>query len=366
MLSSWYPTRDSEFTGNFVQRQAHLLSSDFQITVLHTKSDSSIQEFEICENTNGNFREIIVYHPKRKNLFQKYRIQNQALKKGLKLIDDVDLVHGHILLPKGLQFISAKKYFKCPLMITEHGSYFRTEAKRKRNFLETFILKKIKKHVDKLTAVSEFLKADLQADFPQHAIHILPNHVDTDKFIPKEKEIFKRKEFLHISTLDENIKDPKGIIDACKTLVQKGESDFHLTIISDEPTDKWRKYALENQLLNFVTFLGPLKWFDLIPYYQNSDAFILFSNYETFSIVLAEAWSCGIPIITTSVGIGNKLSSDLGIQVKINDSESLANAMHEFIRENKKIDPKLIRSHAEQFSGEKIISTFEELIKDLT
>ena len=100
----------------------------------------------------------------------------------------------------------------------------------------------------------------------------------------------------------------------------------------------------------------------MVPYYQKSDAFILFSSYETFSIVLAEAWACGIPTLTTPVGIGVNLSQDLGIQIEINSPESLANGMIEIIKNKIKFNPLLISKYAEQFSGENVLRIFKEIV----
>jgi glycosyltransferase involved in cell wall biosynthesis len=227
--------------------------------------------------------------------------------------------------------------------------------------LDKLILKKVSRHIDKLFAVSEFLKQDLQIDFPTKNIEILPNHIDTKTFIPNVRNVNEKKQFLHISTLDEKVKNPKGIIDASILLIKKGILNFHLTIISDESNEKWEAYSVKNNIAEYITFLGPLDWFELVPYYQKSDAFILFSSYETFSIVLAEAWACGIPTLTTPVGIGVNLFEDLGIQIEINSPESLVNGMIEIIENKISFNPLLISKHAEQFSGENVLRIFKEL-----
>lgn len=365
VLSSWYPSKNMPHVGNFIKRQAQLFSSKFQITVLHTKSEGDTSDITIEEKTEENFREIIIYHPKGKNLVQKFLLQKKAFKIGLQMIQNVDLIQAHIMLPKGLQFITAKKYFKCPLVVSEQGSYFRPEARKKRTFIDKFILSKLKKHINQLTTASDFSKRDLLSDFTDFTIELLPNHIDINLFTPKQKEKTKRKEFLHISTLDELLKNPKGIIDACLQLTQKGIIDFHLTIICDENSEKWKKYVIDQHLSDFITFEGAKKWGKLADYYQQSDAFILFSNYETFSIVLAESWACGIPTITTPVGIGYDLSNKLGIQVEPKSVESLARAMTSIIYEEKSFDSSAIRRHAIPFSEEKIISTFEKIISNV-
>jgi len=362
ILSSWYPTKDELFVGNFVKRQAELLATNFEVTVLHTKADRHCSEIIISETKKGNLRELIIYHPKGKNILQKYLLQKKAFAKGLKLIQNITLINGHVLLPKAIQFIQAKNYFNCPLHVIEHASYYRKEMRENRSFLDKYLLRISKKYIDKLFVVSSFLKKDLQLDFPNKKIELLPNHIDINVFKPTTSNQNDKTQFLHISTLDEKVKNPKGILDACILLIKKGITKFQLTIICDESTKKWENYSIENQLTEHITFLGPFDWFELAPYYQKSDAFILFSSYETFSIVLAEAWACGIPTLTTPVGIGDNLSPDLGIQIELNSSESLKKAMIKIIEKNKTFDAQLISKYAEKYSGENVLSIYKKLI----
>lgn len=365
VLSSWYPTRINEFLGNFVQRQARLFSSEHFVTVLHTKAEKECQSIELQDRVDGNFREVIVYHPKGKNRLQSYLFQKKAFQQGLQKISGISMIHSHVILPKGWQFIAAKKQFKCPLIVTEHASYYRNEIKEKRSFIERIILKKMVKKIDLLTAVSPFLRTDLQVEFRTKKIEILPNHIDNKLFTPTKKENATKKEFLHVSTLDEEVKNPKGIIDACQMLVARNKNDFHLTIVSDESTKKWEEYRNQCGLSEYISFHGPIEWQSLPPFYQQSDAFILFSDYETFSIVLGEAWACGIPTLTTSVGIGYNLSPDLGIQVERNSPKSLANAMEKIITNSTLFSPEIIQKYTEQFSSNAVLTQFNKLIKSI-
>ena len=97
---------------------------------------------------------------------------------------------------------------------------------------------------------------------------------------------------------------------------------------------------------DFISFVGPLKWEELPAYYQKSDAFVLFSDYETFSIVLAEAWACGIPTISTSVGIAYELDNKLGSIVNVGDSNQLYKTMKEYILGTRTFNTNEIRNHS--------------------
>ena len=158
------------------------------------------------------------------------------------------------------------------------------------------------------------------------------------------------KSFLHISTLDQSTKNPYGIIEAC-SLLKKEVDDFTLKIISDEDYSVLQKNVNSLGLENNISFLGPLDWNELPPHYHSASAFILFSEYESFSIVLAEAWATGTPVITTSVGIANNLPNSLGIKVDTNNTDALSEAMLTVI-DGKHFDSDLIRNHAVQYGAD--------------
>lgn len=362
IASSWYPNKYQKFVGNFVQRQAYLLATKHRVTVVHTVSHPDQSKFELEKQITGNLTEIIVYHPRGKSALKKYSLQKESLKHGLKEVLDADILISHVTLPKGLQFIKLRKELKCPWIHIEHGSYFRQESWKKLSFLQKSIIRRTVKRIDHFYAVSENLKRDILTHFPQKEIGILPNHIDTDLFKFAQKNTTEIKRFLHVSTLEEATKNPKGLIDACKILTDKGIFNFHVAIISDEPTTKWEDYSVQLELDNQVSFDGPYEWEDLPKWYQESDAFILNSNYETFSIVLAEAWATGTPVLSTPVGIASKLPKDLGIQTTADNPESLAAAMEAVINEETTFDSEKIRNSSLKYSSDTILKQLESII----
>src|SRR5690554_3026083 len=62
-----------------------------------------------------------------------------------------------------------------------------------------------------------------------------------------------------------------------------------------------------------------------------ADSFVLFSNYETFSVVLAEAWTTGIPAIYSQCGGLTEINNvDLGVQIEVGDESALLEALSSF------------------------------------
>jgi glycosyltransferase involved in cell wall biosynthesis len=363
ILSSWYPSEDHPFLGNFIQRQAKLLATKYEVTLVNTEAIKELKSVEIQKVNFDGMTEIRVCHPSGKHAIQKLLHQRKALNEAFKELKEVDLIIGAILLPKGIQFIQAKKHFKCPLIYTEQGSYFRKEIKSTWSFKDKLILQSVRRHIDHIVPVSHFLKDDLLNDFALKKYTIIGNHVNTESFCYVSKEQRAKTSFLHISTLDANTKNPSGIFEACK-LLKEYTNQFALTVICDEDANYWKNWCAENELLDVIDFVGPQNWLDLPKFYHATDAFILFSVYESFSVVLAEAWSTGTPTLTTEVGIASKMPSELGVLVQQDNPESLANAMLKIIKREIVFEGEIISNYGQQFSEKCILRKWEELIDE--
>ena len=361
IISSWYPSKEKPFLGNFVQRQAKLISEKYKVTVINTISNQNFSEELIEKKSDVNFTEITITHPKSNSLFQKRKEQRNAFKKGLELVEDVDIVLGSIALPKAWQFILAKKKFDCSLLYIEQGSYFRPEKKKQWSIIDKLLIRSLKRNVDLVIPVSEFLKKDMLDVFKGCEFKVIGNHVDTELFSSSKKKSEEITSFLHISTLDSNTKNPEGIIDACE-LLSKARKKFKLTIVCDESLSKWKKIVAKKKIENFIEFVGPLKWEETVAFYNNADAFILFSYYETFSVVLAEAWLTGTPTISTSVGIADQLPENIGQIVEQRDVTELKNSMIKVIDKSVQFNEDEIRSFAMQFSGQNILNKWSSVI----
>lgn len=364
ILSSWYPTPEHPFLGNFVQRQAEVLSGFYSISVLHTVPEEGRKETEIKIVDANGVKEVLVYHPKGSHFLSRRNNRLKALEAGFKEVKQPDLIHGHVLIPGGYLFAKAKDHFKCPLIVTEHASYYRPGRKNKLSLKERYVLQTVRRSADRLVAVSEFLKKDMQSLFNDCEIKVIGNPVNNEMFHPKDTAKHNFNYFLHVSTLDRQLKNVQGILDAIKLLVQKGYLEVRLKIISDEPYTIWQSKVSEMGLSEYISFEGPCQPEDLVPSFQQASAFVLFSHYETFSIVIAEAWSCGIPVISTSVGIAAEMNSELGYNVKDNDPLSLAMAMEKILNDTP-FDRMKIRKHALQFSDAVVAEQLNDLYGEL-
>ncbi len=369
IMSSWFPNRLDPHVGNFIQRYAALLARNYEVSVIHTIGDRSCKRIEVDEQMIDGVRTVVAYHPVHKtNRLWHWWSQRQALRAAMKRVEDVDLLFAHVLLPRGLQFIKAKHYYNCPLLVLEHASYFRPEMRKKISQVQRTIMKRTSLYIKQLLAVSDVLRKDMKPLFPTTQIELLPNFVQLDLFPlnPEKKE--KRRNFVCISTLDPLTKNPEMLFKGFQNAVQNelkssGTCDLSLTIISDQNTDKWQTWVRDQDLEAYIRFEGPYDWKEIGARMQDFDALILTSDYETFNIGLAEAWLTGMPVIATSVGIAHELPEFLGRQVSKKNDKELGQIIMEFAQGNCIFDPEQIRQHALQYGDEhvlqQLISLFE-------
>lgn len=363
-LSSWYPTQEQPFLGNFVKRHAELLAQDHKVTVLNLQS-GDVSKIQIAESRHGNLTELQVKYTATRSPFMKWHYARKAFFEAVQHIRDIDLIHGNVILSKGLQFVWAKKHFNKPLIVSEHASYYREEIRQNWSLKEKTILRKVLKNADLLTAVSPFLADEIRQAFPSAEVKILPNVIDPELFCCMQKETREVVKFIHISTLDEKVKGVAGMIEACRLLKADVGANFNLQIVSDEPYASWQEKVQALDLDDVIHFSGPSQPEEIARELQNSDALILFSSYETFSIVLAEAWATGTPVISTPVGIAKSLDPKAGIEVKVNDPGSLKLAMQSFVEGKVSFDQHELLQFASAYTPGKVLRTIESLYAKL-
>jgi L-malate glycosyltransferase len=97
-------------------------------------------------------------------------------------------------------------------------------------------------------------------------------------------------------------KDPFLILDVFRKLKEEGYA-FHLKIGGFGPLmNEINDYIRKNNLVNECVTIGKLNANEIRREMNSSTYFIHNSNYETFSVVCAEALMCGTPVIASNVG----------------------------------------------------------------
>jgi glycosyltransferase involved in cell wall biosynthesis len=132
----------------------------------------------------------------------------------------------------------------------------------------------------------------------KNPIAIIPNGI---KAATKIKKIKKNKSFKYVLFLS-RIHPKKGIVNLLNAWSKVANNKWKLKIAG--PGDKRHLKHLENlikslKIQNSVEYIGEINDKKKYEEYKKSDLFVLPSFSENFGIVVAEALSTGLPVITT-------------------------------------------------------------------
>ena len=126
----------------------------------------------------------------------------------------------------------------------------------------------------------------------------------------------------------------KGIgvlIDALKKV------EAHALIVGDGPMGPiWKQKAVDEGVVERVTFLNEVPEEELVALYYAADMFVFPSTNraETWGTVQVEAMACGLPVICTELGTGTSYVNQhevTGLVIEPNNSQALTDAIQRLI-----------------------------------
>ena len=362
-LSSWYPSRVHTTLGNFVRYHALAASKYNTINVLYIVADDNVKDYEIKYFQDHELKTTIVYF--KRGIF-KYLNYFVAFTKGFHFVKEknklkFDIVHMNIMHPGIWQALYLKWRYKIPYVVSENWHGFQDLAKYNLSFLEMKLIKIGIRFSSVISPVSKQLKNCMINANYQAKYQIIPNVVDTDKFHIGELDTNKNNfTFLHVSTLDDSIKNVSGIIDAFEKIKHK---NMVLKIIGDGPTD-WILNKISTLKTKNTVVVESEKTHDQIAEeMQKADVFVLFSNIENLPLVLIESISSGTPFIATKVGgIPELFNNELGRLVDAGSIDQLLSEMNFMVENPDFFNPSRIRSFAiKNYSNEEVGKKFNDL-----
>ncbi len=305
-LSAWYPTKRDAMAGLFVQKHAEAVAQQgADVRVLYSDATGVRWLWEMARQWKQLHREW-----------------------GLP-----DVVQMNVLDKNGVLALYLRRRYHIPYIIVEHWTgYLPTHYSFKGGW-HGAAMKYIARHASCILPVSGTLeKAMKQCGITCPRWEIVQNVVD-DFFYEEPAERIPRNDnkvrLLHVSCFDEQAKNIQGLFRAYRNALQtKGNMELVLVGTGiDFEEDK--KYA---DSLHFpagtIRFTGEVPPLTVCQWMYSSDAFVLFSRYETFSVVLAECQAVGLPIITSRVaGIAEDLPAECGTVVEVEDESALTTAI---------------------------------------
>lgn len=363
-LTRWYPSESDPMLGLFVKNHAKAAGlAGYKVTVAYaSERDASAQ---IPDNTSinieGDFAEIIVYF-KKTRLFSRYNqliATYKAIRNAFLVNGKPSLIHAHILTRTGFIAMILAWWHGIPFLITEHWSRYYEENMSFKGFLLKALTKLVITKASLTTVVSQRLYNAMHSRGLSFEKIILPNVVDTDLFKPtiKRNPIFR---FISITCFEEKSKNLKLLIDAARNLRETG-MEFELVMVGDG-IDRSMIERHASNLKFTAVFTGTLTPGETAEILRMSHCLVLTSNYETFGLVVYEALSSGVPVISTDVAdLNDIITNEYGRIVPVGDLPTLIASMTEIYNGYNKYDPIKLRSRVENICS--ITSVSMELDK---
>ncbi len=182
---------------------------------------------------------------------------------------------------------------------------------------------------DRILIVSPFMERDVRALGAADPL-LVPNSVDTLRFVPGTAE---RSVVTTIFDLEERvvaIKRGEEFIRALPLVLARfPEARFAIIGRKGKAFPRLSALAESLDLGDHLTFVGHIDNAEVVGWMQKSLAYVQISDTETFGVAVAEAMSCGTPVVVSRRGALPDLVGDLGIFVDQNDPRSVAQGLCE-------------------------------------
>lgn len=380
-LASWYPNQLFPLNGDFVQRHAHAASLFNTIDVIHLcRDEKGVVTRSVKQDLTrrGNLTERIIYYHSFTTgikfidrIFStiRYRkVYKEAISYYISENGKPDLIHVHVAMNAGLMALWIKKEWGIDYVLTEHWSGLLPEAENSfytRSATFKRLWKKVVQQAKGLSAVSRYLGNTIKENIIKKEYVVIPNVVNTALFKPAAKTDNNLTTFIHISRLDYQ-KNPEAIFKAFYLLKKKNQN-FRLTIFSNE-TKRIKQLSSQYDLDNNIEHYVEVRQEDLVNKMQQSDALVLFSRYETFGCVVAEANACGLPVIVSDIPTMHELVQDKvnGIFASNEKAEDLAEKLLWFIQNKNAFAGNEIASAANaQYNYQRVGQLFNSWYKEV-
>jgi len=302
--------------GTFASRRDYLDTNNFRLSIIE---DEGMKVYSYVTPSFGIVR--------CKKLFN-YVFYRRIEKMYKKVIFDgirIDIIHAHSFISAGYSACKLGKKYNIPVVITEHAS---SVLNKDLNSYENRCLTDCVNKSSAFICVSDALKMSVnELTKTEKSIKVIPNMVSdifSYKKSNKEEEDFI---FFTLGNLVNGKRFDLTINAFTKAFREEKNVKLHIGG-SGLLRNSLLNHIQNNKMNQQIKLLGVLSREEVVRRMQESDIFVLASDYETFGVVFIEALACGKPIIGTRNGGADRIiTQSNGLIVDINDVEQLKNAM---------------------------------------
>lgn len=186
---------------------------------------------------------------------------------------------------------------------------------------------------DKVIAVSDYSAADLASrGVNRNKVKVVPNGVDTDTYYPGTSSIeFENWEniLLYVGPLLER-KGLKYLIQAMPGII-KEHPNTGVILVGGGENKRLSKQAKHLNVHEHVQFEGFVPENDLPSYYRAADVFVFPSLLEGFGMVLIEAMTSGLPVVSTNTTAIPEVVGEAGLLCEPSSATSISEKVNRII-----------------------------------
>ncbi|SCY50857.1 glycosyltransferase family 4 protein [Butyrivibrio sp. INlla14] len=259
---------------------------------------------------------------------------------------------------------------KIPYVLSSDGGFVKKE-KRIAYLIKTFFISKATYYLSPNESSSTYL---MHYGARKENIYLYPfSSVKESEILSSPDSFEVRKAFKEKNRMSEKysvlfvgqIIPRKGIDILIKSA--KRLSDIGVYLVGGSITEEYKRLIEQFDITN-IHFIGFKDKNNLADYYRASDVFVLPTREDVWGLVVNEAMSFGLPVITTSkcnAGIEMIKNENVGTILKNNNEKELADSILSWVNKRNKDNDEEVLSIAKMYTIEKCAFAHYEIIKKL-
>lgn len=306
-ITSWYPSDKEPHMGIFVREYAAALHlSGYTVSVLVFDFKYGCGLLNLKNTLSRDETGFIVNRLTVCSVFWKFiyfmnPLMNywsfQFLKKQVFPSFNPDLIHAHVIHPAGCIARSVSQKTKKPFLITEHWSEVTPFFKRtpfRSSALKSY------NNASYVVTVSQFLKESISSYIKNKSLfRVIPNII-SEAYNFKDEADKSLWVFTSVARWNPP-KNPLLIYQALKEFSKLTDKPVVFNLIGDGKLLK--ELPKDESTGNFrINYYGVLKKAEIAEVMHKSHFLLHCSEMETFSVVIAEALRCGLPVLASKRG----------------------------------------------------------------
>ena len=358
-LSFWNPTPATPGRGVFIHEQAfHLATAKanfvfVEINIVNGSSCIPKISSDLSEFERGKKLRITISSVFWKVIYQLPTISTFIVWREIKrngLHQNIDIVHSNVVFPCGMVGVAISKKAKARFFISEHWSKVKTIASNpfwKKKIVDTY------HSAESVICVSEWLKQLVLSVAPSSKVVIIPNIVSPKSFYPNYNQEQKTAKSITFSCVA-SWQLPKRLDIIAMSLCEFAktrEKQEHVVLNIIGGGDQTSTLNCIDWPSNITIIKhGYLEKSMIGDILRTSDYFMHASETETCSIVVAEALTCGLPVIASNVGALPSLINENNGVLCENSVKAWVDGLN--IITSKNYSKELISNDSQKFSPE--------------